>query len=88
VVGRAGGGGGGDQKDKNQQPQQGGQNQNQNPDPNQQDQPEKKPKSFQSPDLSQDDVKRILDEIKNQEQNIRAQDYEKGAREMPRAKDW
>ena len=83
-----GGGGGGDSKDKNQQQQQQGGQGQQNQEPQQQDQQKNKPKPFQSQDLSQDDVKRILDEIKNQEQNIRAQDYEKGAREMPRAKDW
>jgi Ca-activated chloride channel family protein len=32
--------------------------------------------------------RRILDEIKNQEQAIRAKDYEKGAKDAPRAKDW
>lgn len=86
---QGGGGGGGDSKDQNQQQQQqqGGQGQNQEQQPQDQQQ-QKKPKSFQSQELSQDDVKRILDEIKNQEQNIRAQDYEKGAREMPKAKDW
>jgi tetratricopeptide (TPR) repeat protein len=82
------GGGGGGSDDKNQQKDnkqgdQQKQQQGQNDEPK-----EKKPKPFQSQQLSQDDVKRILDEIKNQEQAIRAQDYEKGAREMPKGKDW
>lgn len=82
-----GGGGSGDQQkpqdDKGDQQQQG---QNDQPQPDQQKKPQ--PKPFQSQDLSQDDVKRILDEIKNQEQGIRAQDYDKGSKEAPRAKDW
>lgn len=46
------------------------------------------PKPFKSEELSPQDVKKILDEIKNQEQGIRAQDYERGAKESPRGKDW
>ena len=54
-----------------------------------QNQPQKKePKPFDSRDLTKEDVKRILDEIKNQEQGIRAQEYDKGAKEAPRGKDW
>lgn len=48
----------------------------------------KQPKPFESQDLSKEDVKRILDEIKNQEQSIRANEYDKGAKEAPRGKDW
>lgn len=47
-----------------------------------------KPKPFDSKDLTPQDVKKILDEIKNQEQAIRAQEYDKGAKEGPRGKDW
>ncbi len=78
-----GGGGGGDSKEK--QEGEGGERQEPG-DPQQQQQ--KKPKPFKSEQLSPEDVKTILDEIKNQEQNIRAQDYEKGAKDMPKAKDW
>ncbi len=46
------------------------------------------PKPFNSQNLSPQDVKKILDEIKNQEQGIRAQEYDKGAKEAPRGKDW
>lgn len=84
--GGGGGGGGKDKNDKNDKSQQGNKDQQGQGDPDQKDQ--KKPKPFDSQQLSKDDVKRILDEIKNQEQNIRAQDYEKGAREMPKGKDW
>lgn len=86
-----GGGGNGESQNQNQDQNQKGRP-NKDQDPQQQPQENKdkskQPKPFESQDLSKDDVKRILDEIKNQEQNIRAQEYEKGAREMPRAKDW
>jgi tetratricopeptide (TPR) repeat protein len=52
------------------------------------DQKEKKTKPFKSEELTADDVKKILDEIKNQEQSIRAQEYERNAKDAPRAKDW
>jgi tetratricopeptide (TPR) repeat protein len=48
----------------------------------------KEPKPFQSKEMNKDDVKRILDEIKNQEQAIRANEYDKSAKEAPRGKDW
>ncbi len=82
-----GGGGGGDGESKNQQEQgeqEKGQGQSQQP---QQEKKQKKPK-FESQELSPQNVKRILDEIKNQEQNIRAQEYDKGAKDSPKAKDW
>ena len=86
-----GGGGGGDQNQEQQQDQK-GQNQQDQKDPQQQQQPQQQkknqPKPFSSQELSQDDVKRILDEIKNQEQNIRAQEYEKGQKDSPKARDW
>ncbi|MGE4132864.1 MAG: tetratricopeptide repeat protein [Bdellovibrionales bacterium] len=82
-----GGGGGGGESQDQQQPQQ--QDQKQNPgDGEQQQKPPPKKPNFQSQELTDQDVKRILDEIKNQEQNIRAQDYEKGLKEMPKGKDW
>ncbi len=62
-----------EEKDKGQSPQQ----------------PKKQqPKPFNSENLTPQDVKKILDEIKNQEQGIRAQEYNKGAKEAPRGKDW
>jgi Ca-activated chloride channel homolog len=69
----------GDDKNKNQNPQ------------DQQDQQKdqkKQPKPFDSKELTPQDVKKILDEIKNQEQAIRAQEYERNMKEAPRGKDW
>lgn len=82
---QGGGGGGGDDKDKQQE---GGEGKGDQPKDPQQQQQQKKPKPFNSQELSPEDVKRILDEIKNQEQNIRAQDYDKGQKDMPKGKDW
>lgn len=84
--GGQGGGKGGQNKD---QKQQGDNQQQQKQDPGQQKEEQKKqPKPFNSQDLSKEDVKRILDEIKNQEQAIRAQENDKNAKEAPRDKDW
>jgi len=83
---QGGGGGQGDGKQDQNQDQKGNdQQQGQGEQPKDQ---RNKPKPFDSQHLTQDDVKRILDEIKNQEQNIRAQDYEKGQRERAKNKDW
>jgi Ca-activated chloride channel homolog len=83
---QGGGGGGGEgeskENDKDQQGQQ------QQPKEDQGQQKDKKPQKFQSQNLSPEDVKKILDEIKNQEQGIRAQEYDKGAKDAPRGKDW
>jgi Ca-activated chloride channel homolog len=75
----------GDEKDQKQsQKDKDGQDQ-----PDKQDQKEqKKSRPFQSQELTPQDVKKILDEIKNQEQSIRAQEYERHAKEAPRGKDW
>ena len=50
--------------------------------------PKPQPKPFESKELTPQDVKKILDEIKNQEQAIRAQEYEHNTKEAPRGKDW
>lgn len=54
---------------------------------NSEDQKKKKPTPQPQPD-DPEMVKRILDEIKNQEQSIRAKEYEKSAKDAPKAKDW
>jgi Ca-activated chloride channel family protein len=95
------GGGGGESQDQNKDQKDGkdkqkkdgeGQDKDQKdkPKPNDQDQKDQKkqPKPFESKDLTPQDVKKILDEIKNQEQAIRAQEYERNAKEAPRGKDW
>ena len=46
------------------------------------------PKPFNSKELSPQDVKKILDEIKNQEQGIRADENDKGAKQAQPEKDW
>jgi tetratricopeptide (TPR) repeat protein len=58
-------------------------------DPNQEKQnQQKKPRPFNSDQLTPEDVKKIMDELKNQEQNIRAKEYERGAKDAPHGKDW
>lgn len=53
------------------------------------DQPKKpQPKPFKSEKLDQGDVKKILGEIGQQEQKIRAEFNRKGGKEKPRDKDW
>jgi len=46
-----------------------------------------KPK-FNSDSLTKEDVRKILDEIKSQEQHIRALDYANKSKDTPPAKDW
>jgi tetratricopeptide (TPR) repeat protein len=93
-----GGGGGGDkdQQDKNKQNKD-GKNQSpkdQNkpdskPDSNQQkDKPRATPKPFQSQDLTQQDVGRILEELKRQEEQVRARMNRENGREAPLERDW
>lgn len=49
---------------------------------------EKEPKPFNSEQLTKQDVDRILEEIKNQEQKVRLQQNQKSTKETPREKDW
>ena len=46
------------------------------------------PKPFKSDNLSQQDVGRILEELKQQEDKIREKMQREGAKEAPRDKDW
>ena len=85
-------------KDKNQNQDQNQQNKDQQKqkDPKDQkdqkdqkkEQPKPQPQQFKSQQLSQEDVKKILEELKNQEQAIRAKEYERGKKENPKGKDW
>lgn len=78
------------QKEDGQEQEQEGQGQKKK-DQDQQGQPEqqkKQPKSFESRELSKDDVRKILEELKDQEQEIRAKQYDKGLKEAPNDKDW
>jgi Ca-activated chloride channel homolog len=87
-------GGGGDGEGEGQEQKEGdGEGKGRPKDPGEQpqggqEQKKKQPKPFNSQNLTPQDVKKILDEIKNQEQGIRAQEYDKGAKEAPRGKDW
>ncbi len=90
-----GNGGGGNDSDKEQKSdEQNKQDQKQRqqpkePDQQKQDQNKKKaPKPFKSQDLSEQDVRRILDELKRQEEQIRAKMNDKKSKETPNGKDW
>ena len=52
------------------------------------DNPKPQPKPFESQELTPDTVRKILEELKAQEQKVRADHYSKGAKERPRGKDW
>ena len=50
--------------------------------------PKYQPRPFNSKDLDEGDVKKILGELKQQEQKIRAEFNRKESKEQPRDKDW
>lgn len=50
--------------------------------------PKYQPRKFDSKELSEGDVKKILGELRQQEQKIRAEFNRKEVKEQPRAKDW
>ncbi len=94
-----GGGGKSDQENEDdQQDQEGegqGQQQKQQEQEQQSDQQKqqkkqknKKPKEFKSKELSKQDVKQILDELKRQEEDIRKRINEKQTKSKPIGKDW
>ncbi len=80
-------GGKGDDKDDQQKQNDSHENNDKNQD-KKYEQPKQQPKQFQSKDLNKEDVRKILDEIQNQEQSIRAKEYDKGAKERKNDKDW
>jgi len=94
----ASGGGDGDGEQQKQQEgkdkQDNKDGQGQKPPEKPQDQPKKgptpkpTPKPFQSDQLNQQDVGRILEEIKRQEDQIRDRIQREGAKDAPRDKDW
>ena len=87
LIAQGGGEGDGDSKsDKQDEKGKGGQQDQKNQQPQQQ--KKQQPKPFNSQELTPQDVKKILDEIKNQEQAIRAQENEKNPKEGVRDKDW
>jgi Ca-activated chloride channel family protein len=83
-----GGQGQGENKDKNDQQGKGEGEQNDQNQTGPIQKPKPQPKKFDSQKLTKKDVRKILEELKNQEQKIRAKEYEKGQKEQPKTKDW
>lgn len=71
---------GDDQKDKKDQPK--------DEDKQMKQSPKYKPRQFDGKELSEGDVKKILGELKQQEEKIRAEYNRKEVKERPRDKDW
>ena len=87
------GGQGQDQKDQKDQkkPQDSDKDKEQKEQPKEgqkQQSPKYKPRPFQGQELSEGDVKKILGELKQQEERIRAEYNRKEVKEQPRDKDW
>ena len=87
------GGGGGEGDDSNQKSngddKDSGNQQGQNPkDQKNAQKPRPTPRQFKSEDLSQQDVSKILEELKRQEEQIRARMSNEGAKDAPADKDW
>jgi Ca-activated chloride channel homolog len=86
LLSQGGGDGKGDQKDKQQKDGEGDQ---QNQPQKFENQPQKpQPQPYKGKDLSGQDVDRILDELKQQEEQIRAKQQREGAKDAPPDKDW
>lgn len=95
------GGGGDDKKDQNKDQNKGegqdqqdkdGQDKDEKKDSDQPQEkkqsPKYKPRPFEGKELSEGDVKKILGELKQQEEKIRAEYNRKEVKEQPRDKDW
>jgi Ca-activated chloride channel family protein len=72
--------GDGDKKDEKQPPKQ--------PDPKDQEPKKNQPRPFDSKDLTQQDAARIMDELKRQEELVRARFTNDHVKDVPRDKDW
>ena len=81
-----GGGQGKDKKDN--QDKQKGENDKEQPKEPQEFTNKPQPNQFDSKDMSKQDVKKILEELKKQEQRIRAKHDRKGGRQQDRDKNW
>ena len=79
-----------DPKDKNKDGDGDNKDQKDKPKPDQSKEPPPKPspRPFKSEELSQQDVGRILEELKRQEDQIRAKMQREGAKDAPLDKDW
>ena len=87
---QGGQGGGGDKDDdKEKKDDKGDQGKDQNKPKDMTNKPPKnQPQPFKGKDLSKQDVDRILDELKQQEEQIRAKDQDQKGKDAPPDKDW
>lgn len=85
--GQQGGGQGQDQSENKDQNQGQGQDPQQNQNPNDP-KDDKNKKEFKSENLSKDDVRKIMEELKSQEKKIRALEYGTKGKEAAPGKDW
>ena len=84
-----GGGGQGDKESKNPQDQgEGGGEGDKDKDKKFSNKGNSQPQPYKGQDLSKQDVDRILDELKQQEESIRAKDQNEGRKDAPPDKDW
>jgi Ca-activated chloride channel homolog len=91
LLASGGGGGEGDKEDEKNKDDKGKENQDgkgQKPEPKKGPGPKPTPRPFNSEELSKQDVKNILDELKRQENQIRAKEYDKKPKENSSGKDW
>lgn len=86
--GGSGGEGDKDKEKKDDKGDQSGQDQQKSPKEMTNQSPKNQPQPFKGKDLSKQDVDRILDELKQQEEQIRAKDQREGAKDAPPDKDW
>ena len=89
--GNGGGGGDSEKEQKSDQQKKDDKKDQKNPQPQDQKQDQNKkqaPKPFKSEELSDQDVRRILDELKRQEEQIRAKMNNQKSKETPNGKDW
>ena len=84
------GGDQGDEKKKDSQKEQDSEGEQQKPQPQKSYSPNKQyvPRPFAGKELNESDVKKILGELKNQEQKIRSEYNRRDKKESPRGKDW
>ncbi len=89
LISSSGGGGKGDKKDKSDQQNEDGKGEEQPKEPQEfTNKPQKQPGQFNDKEMSKGDVKKILEELKKQEQRIRAKHDRKGGREADKEKNW
>ena len=82
------GGSGGGKGDKEDKSKEGGEGEQQQPQKFENQQQKPQPQPYKGKDLSKQDVDRILDELKQQEEQIRAKQQREGAKDAPPDKDW